>query len=73
MTKIAKVQDIVCEGITPQEMDAVRGLVWTMRSIESQTGYGSIHISVTNGIASEFDVQQRIRPSVSAPWKGQKP
>jgi hypothetical protein len=74
MTKVTvQLPDFECKGLTPTEMEAVRGLIWTLRAIQEQTGYGNIHIAVVNGEAAEFDVTQKVRPKLGAPWRAKTP
>ena len=55
--------------LTEDEIETLRGVLYAMKSINSFTAHGSIHITIVNGKVSEIDMEQRIRPQISAPWR----
>ena len=57
------------ENLTPDELEALRGVLYALRLIRSQTAHGSIRINVVNAQVTEIDMEQRIRPQISAPWR----
>ncbi len=63
------VQDMEFPGLSAEEADTIRGVIYAMDVIRSQTAHGSININIVDGVTAEIDIQQRIRPKYSVPWR----
>ena len=57
------------DRLTADEMDTVRGVLYALELIRAQTAHGSIRLNVVNGVVTEIDMEQRIRPQITAPWR----
>jgi hypothetical protein len=66
-------QGKVLPELPPDDFDLVLGVLYFLRSIRNQTAHGSINLNIVDGKLAEMDVEHRVRPGISAPWRGKKP
>ena len=66
---MADYASLLCPGLAPDEVELVRGFLYAVDMVRSLTGHGSVHVNITNGLISEIDIEQRIRPQIAAPWR----
>ena len=57
------------DGLTQEEIETVRGVLYAIELIRSQSKHGSLYINIVDGEVTEIDMQQRIRPKHNAPWR----
>ncbi len=60
------------ERLTEEDKDIILGLFFALDTIRDFSGHGSVHMNFVNGKLAELDMENRIRPEISAPWKPDK-
>jgi len=63
-----KLEEIL-KTVTTEDLDLIQGLLHCLKLIRAQSNHGSIYINIVDGKLSELDVEHRIRPNISAPWR----
>jgi len=60
------------ERLTEEDKDIILGLFFALDTIRDFSGHGSIYMNVVDGKLAELDMENRVRPAISAPWRPKK-